>query len=246
MNAEIETEPTIIRNNNEFNSYAFTIRPRSGVGEEIQFKFEKFLTKNFKYYFLCAEKEDEARHLHGEVWFEKSRKKGDFVKSLKRVHERCDPEWSPASVKGLASGVKIAYSKEWIEDYLTKEDDWILNNPPDYEDKYYPSQEEQESVKAKANAVDHTFHHWSELYKESEYSQLPLSTENVAKWFHDAMFVSKKIKVQVDPKKRIQNRDCLYQYIKANPQSWKSTFQSKAEADYEKLVKYAIEKEPDP
>ena len=246
MNGRNDEEYDIVRNIGEYNSYAFTIRPRQGVSEEIQFEFEKYIVKNFKYYFLCAEKQDEERHLHGQVWMENSRKKGDFTKSLKRVQERTDPDWSPASAKVLASGVKIAYSRDWIEEYLAKEDDWILNNPPGLENKFYPTKEEQESVRAKANAVDPGFHHWSVLYKESQYSELPLTKETVGKWFHDAMFVSKKIKVQIDPKRRIQNRDCLFQYIKANSDSWKTTFKSREEQEHDKFLAMAIEMEADP
>lgn len=236
MNADPSNVPDIVRVPGQYNSFTFTIRPRCGVGEEIQQIFEKFLIKNFEFHFLCAEMEDEARHLHGQVWFPNSRKKGDFKKTLQRVQEKCDPDWSPASSKVLAGGIKIAYSSNWVEEYLTKEDGWILNNPPEYEDKYYPSQEEQESVKAKANAVDSAFHHWSVLYKESQFNDLPLSKESVAMWFHDAMFCSKKIRVQIDSRKRIQNRDCLYHYLRENPDGWKCTFKSKAEKDSEQLI----------
>lgn len=242
---ESEIRNSVIRRDNEYNSYSFTIRPRCGATDEVEQEFVKFLTKNFKYQFLCAEKEDEARHLHGQVWMDVSRKKGDFTKSLKRVQERCDSEWSPASSKVLAGGVKIAYSKNWIEEYLSKEDKWILNNPPEDEENYYPSQEEQEKVKSKANAVDQGFHHWSELFKESEYAH-SISKESVGQWFHDAMFVSKIIKVQVDPKKRIQNRDCLYHYLKSSKDGWKITFRSNEEKANAQLIQYAIDKEPDP
>lgn len=237
MNGAVDMEVNDIeRNDGEYNSFCFTIRPKSGVKLHgpLEQEIIKYLKKCYPYYFLCAEKEDESRHLHGQVWRYKSLKKGDFKKALERKQKANDPDWNQASSKVLAGGIKIAYSKDFIEEYLTKEDNWLLNNPPDNEELFYPSQEEQERVKSKANAVDIKYHNWKVMYEdwnkvcmyESEY----VTMKRVSEFFHDAMYVSKKVMVQMDPRKRIQMRNSLYYYIRGKSTDFHKTF------PYEEIV----------
>lgn len=204
------------------NSFAFTINPRNGIDEKQEKVWVKYFEKNFKFYFMCAEKEDHERHLHGQVWMTNPRSKGDFAKALKRVQEKCDPDYCSAAGKVTAGGVKYAFNRDWIETYLSKEDNWILNCPPDYEEDYYPSQEEQDKVKAKSNAVDKKFHKWKIDYLEWIKDNPPddmfnthqtMRKRHIALFLSDMMFKSKKYCVIVDAKSRKQNCDALLHYI---------------------------------
>lgn len=231
-----------------YNSFAITIRPRNGVAidSDLQFAIVKWFQKQ-DYFFLCSEKENEARHLHGQVWFNTGRMKGPVSKSLKLIQEKFDPDWDAASQKVASRGIKIAYSRDWVEEYLSKEDKWILNQPPPttLEHLFYPSQEEQDKVKGKANAVDLQYHRYKEIWDESRRhhdDQEPYDKEIVGKFLYEIMFVSKRIRVQMDPRKRIQMRDCLYHYLLGDIDKWKDMFMSKAEKD-EIFKKYQLEDE---
>lgn len=227
-----------------YNSYAFTVRPRNGVqsDSDLQIAILKWCQKQ-DYYFLCAEKEEEERHLHGQIWLQEGRKKGAIVKSLVRIQEQNDPDWSSASQKVLSAGVKIGYSSDFVENYLSKEDNWLLNNPPptNLEHLYYPSIEEQNKVKNKANAVDLTYHRLLELWKDYEKytfrnKDQPITKHAIGEFLYTVMFCKKLIKVQPDSRKRLQTRDCLYHYIIGHPcgdrtEKWRDMFTTQKEKD---------------
>lgn len=246
MDGNVDMEVNdIIRNDGEYNSYCFTIRPKGGVQADgpLEQALIKFLKKAYPYYFLCAEKEDECRHLHGQMWRNKSLLKGDFKKALERIQKKHDPDWSGSASKVLAGGIKIAYSKDFIEEYLTKEDNWLLNNPPENEEIFYPSQEEQDRVKKKANATDIKYHSWSVMYEDWSKDNMieSVTKQSVSEFFHDVMFVSKKIMVQQDPRKRVQMRNCLYYYLRENKNDANKTFPYE-EIVYEGMTKSEMEK----
>lgn len=209
----------ISRSPNEYNSFAFTVRPKNGMIKES--KLENAILswcKKQDYYFICAEKEDEARHLHGQIWNYKSSNKAVIVRALKRMYENHLEDCDPAQLKVLSSGVKIAYSKDWIEEYLTKEDGWLLNNPPEHEDLFYPSLEEQEKVKSSSNAVDKYFHRVSEMFKEyyPEYKLLKdkwSRIHKVSEFLNDAMFKSKTLMVIREKRKKVELQENLRYYI---------------------------------
>ncbi len=234
-----------------YNSYAITIRPRNGVviDSPLQIAMVKwFLSQD--YFFLCSEKEGVERHLHGQVWFNNGRMKGPVTKSLKLIQEKYDPDWDAASQKVASAGVKIAYSKDWVEEYLSKEEKWILNQPPPttLEHLFYPSKEEQEKVKSKAHAVDQQYHRYKELWDESRRhhdDQDPYDKNTVGKFMYEMMFVSKRIRVQMDTRKRIQMRDCLYHYLICDIDKWKDMFMSKVEKE-QVLEKLKLEEDAAP
>lgn len=203
-----------------YKSWAFTIRPKNGVEKDSKLENAILIwCKKQNFHFLCAEGEDECRHLHGQIWLDIPREKGDVVKALKRIYERII-EPTPAELKVLAGGVKIAYSKDFVENYLSKEDSWISVDPPsnDDEEKYYPSKEEQNKVKNNANAVDKKYHRYSELFKENykEYKKIfgELNRKiTIARWLGNQMFKEKTIPVIADKKHRTQLLECLKAYI---------------------------------
>jgi hypothetical protein len=203
-----------------FKSYALTIRPKNGLSRETEKEVLKYLKKQH-HAFAVLEGEDESRHLHGQIWFENPKVKGDLRVSLNRICERTIEDWCPAQKKVLSGGIKIAYNDSWSEDYCQKENDprIIFNNPPEDASEYYPSEEEQEKVQAKANAVDARYHRLSEKFKEQhpewqiyKYPRLTRK-EKVARFLIDAMFVSKTEIVIADKKARFQLCDCLTSYI---------------------------------
>ena len=112
----------------------------------------------------------------------------------------------------------MAYSSDFIEHYLSKEDHWILNNPPEDESLFYPSKEEQEKVQLTANAVDKRYNRLCLKFKERHPQYLDIQglfdrRQATAKFLATAMFQEKTEVVIADKKARTQLCECLMYYI---------------------------------
>lgn len=202
-------------------SFGFTIRPKCGIEKSstIENKILKAIEK-FDYYHCVAEKDGVDRHLHFQIWCDEEKRKGDIKKMFTRICERQD--WWDQGHKKYCIKDKYCYN-DWYDGYLDKdnpdkvEDEYelLLDNVPAHTDDYYPDDEDQEKWKAKANAVDKTFHHLKELWEEWEDDGvLPEDIPHVSSFLNDMMFKSKKIKIIEDKKRRSQRCECLYYYLK--------------------------------
>lgn len=182
----------------EFKSYAFTVRPRNGLSEELECRITSWLKKQ-DYAFAVTEMSAEAKHLHGQIFCNEPRVKGAVQLSLERIQEKYDPDWDPASKKVLRRGVRIAYNGDFIEEYLNKEDSSVIyNSPPEEESSYYPSEEEQTKVKELSNAVDKRLHTISNLYrdwksKNKDIAKVILREQRISMFLYDSWYISKTI-----------------------------------------------------
>lgn len=200
-----------------YRSYCFTIRCKGGLPEAVRIPMIKYLTKQ-KYKCYVIEGKDESEHLHAQVWYDEPKIKGDLTKQLRRIQERGDPDWCQASNKVLVMGVKIAYSDSFHEEYMLKENTDGIFEPPLDTKGYYPSEEEQNAVKAKFNAVDPKFHRLLTTFNErppKAWAESPpaLRLGLVAEWLYDEMFNLKTEKVITDSKKVRETVKSLYHYI---------------------------------
>lgn len=200
----------------KYRSFAITVRPQQGIVKDSELEQEliKYLRKKI-YYAYVFEKEHEARHLHAQIWLDVSTRKDDIQKTLKRIQGKYDPNWSPASQKVLVSGVKIAYNDSFADNYMNKENEAVYN-PPNDTTEYYPTEEEQEKVRNKANAVDRHFHHLKELFEEDNIELDVIhakALDQISQWYYKVMFKDKKIQVVIDDKRRKQTVKCLLHYI---------------------------------
>lgn len=203
-----------------YRSYAFTIRPLSGVPEGSA--FEKGIIDMVRKYkgFVAFEMEEGARHLHGQIYFEKPKRKHDFNEMMNTIAKRSLTDWCYDQQRVMYQGTEIAYSDGWILDYTNKPDSSLLYmGMPDDTRPYYPSEEEQKSVMARARAVDKQLHHLVELWKEYNEEQeceplhAPDTEEGIAVFLYDMMFVQKKIRVIKEKRKISEMRSSLYHYI---------------------------------
>lgn len=161
--------------------------------------------------------EDEARHLHAQIWIPKT-DINNIRKALYRIAEKHDPDWSPASKKVLSSGVKYAYNDDFHHKYMTKESMIPYYNIPEDTKDYYPSEEEQAEAKKKAKRVaDAYFNHleemWIELNPDYEEFHPIKQLKDISMFYYDQMFVTKTIAVIRDARQRKQNAKCLYNYV---------------------------------
>lgn len=201
-----------------YKSFAFTVRPKFGVDENSA--LERKLIKYIEKYqgFLVSEKEGLERHLHGQIFYEKPKPKGRFNEQLESICKTTTDNWSPDQSRVLRAGTKIAYSDSYFTEYTNKGGVLLISNMPLSTTDYYPTEEEQDKVQRRANAVDQKYHRLSELY--AEYSESIPTLGKIKQFLFDIMFVSKKYHVVEDPKKRKWLADCLLEYILADPDRW--------------------------
>lgn len=197
----------------EYRAFAFTIRPKQGVTESglIETKLTKYLSKHNG--FIVAEKTGICRHLHGVIFYLKSKRKYDLFLILKGIQEKEQgSELDYNEERVLKGGLKIAYDDNFYTEYTNKPDsELIYDNLPESTTEFYPSKDEQERVRASSNAVDKTFHTLLELWKESQRTQI--SQDSVKCFMYELMYVTKKIKVIEDKKKFNQRCISLFHYI---------------------------------
>ena len=203
-----------------YKSFALTIRPRLGITDTTIEAFKSWLTKQ-SYSVGVIEMADEARHLHAQIWLDEGRTKDDVAKQVKRICERTIGDWDSAQSKVLRGGIRIAYS-DWYLEYLVDNeekgcveiDHIIVNNPPDKTERYYPSEEEQEQVKAVAQSADPRFLKMEqECNKYLEIHNKDLTIKNVARWLAYAMFDERSMKVLIQQRDRTAVCKTLFAYM---------------------------------
>lgn len=198
----------------KYKSFCFTLRPAEGATTDL----DDAVIKWFKKYkgFLCAEKEGVERHLHGQIFFEEPKSRGDVNKQLTNMCERVVKDWNSQQNYVMRRGTRIAYNDDFVDEYLSKEDQHLYSDLPDNTSEYYPTKEEQEKVQKKSNAVDQRFHQWETDFLESEYNEL-FQKKNiqlyVSQFLENMMFNIRKYPVVVCPKKRKEYAKALYLYI---------------------------------
>lgn len=202
---------------NKYKSLGVTINTGNGIDDEFKEKILKQSLKLTPYVHMIAEKENEKKHLHFQLWFDEGKTKGDIKTKYSRICSKYP--WYTEFHKKNCVVVKICYSN-WIEIYCEENEEKKLDksqelykcipkNPYDY----YPSEAEQEKALNKCIAVDKKFFQWAEDFKESEFFNERIILDDVACFLFNMMFVSKKYQVIIDKKARVQNAECLYHYI---------------------------------
>jgi len=198
-----------------YRSFALTVRPRDGISDETVDAMKKWLTK-CEHSVAVLEKDTVERHLHAQIWFSATKARGDICKQLQRICERTIQDWDTAQLKVLRTGVKIAYS-DWYLDYLVENDlkekpNIILNNPPDKTMDYYPTEEEQENVKAVKTAVDPRMAQM-EIECLEYLGERDITKRNVAEYLADAMFVKRTMKCILQQRDRKALCETLHAYM---------------------------------
>jgi len=204
----------------KFGSLCFTIRPKGGLTGDLETALKNWIIKQ-PFYAYNIEMEDEARHLHCQVFYPEKKSKGDLTKALFRIQSKYDIDWSPASKKVLSSGVKVAYNDKFLE-YMMKDNPLIECCIPEDTSIFYPSEEEQLRVQRKSNSVNTRYDHYKDLFLKSEfyseddheYDKSHITGKlRVANWLAHVMFKEKSITVVQDSRLRQQIINSLTFYV---------------------------------
>jgi hypothetical protein len=225
-----------------FRSFAVTYRPRGGITDEAVQALHKWLQD--KYYFAVLEKQLDERHIHFQLWFDEPKRRVDIDKQVKRIAKRTNHTWDDAQAK-VSVLVKVAYNDWYLyylqENDLKTDDPNILgqNIPGDTVD-YYPSEEEDAKMKARATAKDPFYHElmekW-EIFKEERELTGPFSLRDIALYLHHRQFIAKDMKVTTDSKRSRALCRTLHTYLTGEfHQEWWIAPPSKKQQELELLL----------
>ncbi len=205
-----------------FSSFAITICPKDGISDLTISKIVIWLKKQ-PYSVAVIEKDDEARHLHAQIWLDQPRAKGDGSKQLQRICEAKIEDFDIAQKKVMRGGIKIAYS-DWYEDYLLDNDEKVdparilIDSPPEQSLKFYPTEEEQEATQALANAVSPQMLRLEQGYfnfrsSPHRYGEEEVTLRRVGAYLAWSMFDARTEKVLLQKRDRVNLCKTLFLYI---------------------------------
>ena len=223
-----------------YRAWAITIRPRNGICDDRVSDYIDWIEKSQKIVgaYGVLEKCAEERHLHLALFFEEARRKGDVNKQIERIFSRRVVE--VGELKVLRLGTRILYSDDFIQKYLDKDDDTqvVINCVPPNTAEYYPSQEEQDAVQLRSNAVDQYYHSLASKFNEWK-ARVGVTERDVQVcrwWMGVAMFGEKTIRVIADERKFNQIVNCLYRYTTENQMCYVDTSTAMGQYIWDKYV----------
>lgn len=200
-----------------YKSWCITIRPKCGVGigSPLEIAFDKWI-KKCKGGAYTFEKEGAERHIHAQVFYDEGKLKQNIKKSLIRhvQNENTDPDWSPSSAKVLGGGIRIAYNANFIENYMSKDlqgGAYPYINIPDDEESYYPSEEEQKTVKEDAQSRNPFMLKMKRIWIAECQGIVP-SPISVAE-FLQRLLIEDRISGLMNARSRIEQRNILYSIL---------------------------------
>lgn len=199
-----------------FRSFAATFRPREGINDDAISSYLKWFED--KKVFACLEKEGHERHIHFQIWFDEPKRRVDVDKQIKRIAKR-HTEWDDATAKHAVM-TRIAYN-DWYLSYLSENElkpedpNIIYNNVPASTIEYYPSEEEDELMKARIAASDSFYHElkekWDVYSSEKDISNPTL--RHIAEYLHYRQHIIKDMRVTRDKKNAQALVHTLHMYI---------------------------------
>lgn len=167
-----------------YQSFAITHRPKFGLNDLELNKFCLWVQKHCKYYLVGIEKENESRHLHAGLYFNKSKTKGDIFKML-----LCIFDLSDAEKYVLKRGLKVMYDGNFISSYIGNADkgDYykeVIRNIPEsrYLEGYYPKKNDEQLLGKRKREVDPEFAYWEQLWYETQNPSVSVTRRNVLDW----------------------------------------------------------------
>lgn len=154
----------------EYRGFAITVRPADGITDEQIRAVTKLIIGKCDYYVIVTEKTGSERHLHAGLFLKKPTKKATINVRLREL--KCFKSLSNTERYVMNSGTKIMYNRDFIDEYLTKDDDTQIidmNAPPEDCSEYFPTEEEQtraQSLSRINKAKNSKLQELEELWKE--------------------------------------------------------------------------------
>lgn len=185
-------------------SFGITFRPKNGMTDKCEEALIKWLGKQDGAH-AVSEMKESARHIHAQVWIKEGRMKGEISTAMARIGERTIDGWD-STQKRYGICIKICYN-DWYNNYTldnedkSEEPEVIYDNVPDITHDFYPTEEEQESLKNKVNAVDKGMYNLEMMYFETHSAEEKVNIKDIQAFMADMMYNSRRIQVIVDRKR---------------------------------------------
>jgi len=244
----------------KFKSFAVTVRPRDGADDLLLKEFQSWFEKQ-QYIYAVTEKDGSERHIHFQMWCDDEKYISDVKKQTKRICQRKIKDWDKAQEKHCVF-VKAAYTN-WYEDYLEENPDKpeevneLISKLPDNPLEFYPSEEEDERMKAANDAVDKTYHELNEEFKQYlldealeyqrkneclEFREIPVTKRVVALFLHKKQNIDKTMKVIREQRVARAMTSTLYTYHTGEfDESW---YLPEVECTNKQILKAVAQLEP--
>lgn len=224
------------------------IKHVGGVKKQHDDKIIKALdkTKDLDGYVIIAEKEDDERHLHMQLWYKTKKTTSDITRKFKRLFEKED-WYDPNNRKWLK--VEYAYNN-WVDKYCIDNEDKendkteiVIDKTPEDTETYYPTLEEQNKYQQTSNKegdkrfqkLELDYHDWDlDHPKKSVHSY----RQHISRFLNQKMFIDRTMRVILQQRDRIALANTLYTYIYNNENNIQA-FETKE--DYEIYSKQIFE-----
>lgn len=187
----------------KFNTFAVTVRPRSGVSNAHINLYTEWVKKYAEYYYIVTEKFDDERHIHSAVFLKKKVARSNVCTMLLRLFKDLDSD--ERSV--LQKGVKVLYSNSFLVEYMNKGDSTVLveRNLPELSvlECYYPPKPACAPTGRRLN-MHSTMEEYERLWRIHVSSLVEVNTSTVRDFLFDMQY-NKRVIGLLDDRRLIQH-----------------------------------------
>lgn len=195
----------------KFSTYALTFRPKDGITDEQIDKLHEWIRKRSKYYHIVTEKTGSAKHLHAGLVLRVPVTRSNISVLLTRLFQGLNNE----ERRVWLNGIKIMYNKDFIDNYLEKDDDTVViaSSLPENGclDSYFPPKPASVQRTRKCSAY---YHELETLYWQHVEVGTDVNTMNIRNFLFKMMYSERCIPVIKDDKTIIQTARHLVRWIK--------------------------------
>ena len=209
--------------NNEiqkFRTFAITIRPRNGIDDDAIIVVTEWIRKRCTHYYIVTEKEGSAKHIHAALYLKVSVTRSQILTVLLRLGAKIDLDNDEIAV--LRKGLRILYSNDFVENYLSKDDNTevVASCLPESSTllSWYPPKPQPLTKKI---AARHSKYYW-ELEALWNLHKRPIeeaNTPNIRNFLFNMMYNKRLIPVIKDDKSIIQVAKHLTRWINRKDES---------------------------
>lgn len=198
---------------NKYRTYALTLRPKDGVTDTIVSSFSEWIRKRSTYYHMVTEMTGSSRHIHAACFFKKEISRSNLCNLISCFGKKHD--FSNEELVVLRKGIRIMYSNDFIESYLSKDEDCevICSELPEsaHLQSWYPPK----SVSPGSRKEQHSKYYWEleSLWKETQSPHVEVHTLNARHFLFRMMYADRRIAIIRDDKTIVQTARHLVRFL---------------------------------
>lgn len=196
----------------KYSTFAVTIRPLEGITDSHLSLFVSWCQKHAKYFAIVTEMEGTDRHIHAGIWLPEPKLRSNLSTMLLRLF----PDFSDSEKKVLQSGIKIMYNMDFVQKYMTKDEDVVEvesrlpeTGGPGYLESYFPPL----PSKKIRTSVDPFYRNLESLWYEHVPKDFHITPSNCRNFLFDMVYAKRLIKVIRDDKQIFQISKHLSRYL---------------------------------